>query len=205
MVEVFGEPDLATAHLQKLGLAYQDATKSISQFMNRLRLLVIKAFPELVFKEREKILVSRFMRIRRTGTSRTRWLLLLSARQQRRRREHPKESRPVEERKAWPRARLTSCRRNKETNSWIHKRSRMKLLELSRATSASASRCSSSTKQCAQVPRRLVAVELSRVACRGDTAVAFEGDNPAGASATTAGSRATSDRTACDPRRRFGG
>ena len=45
--EVFGEPDMATARLPELSKAYQDVGESIGDYMNRMRLLVMRAHPDL--------------------------------------------------------------------------------------------------------------------------------------------------------------
>ena len=60
LVTVFGEPDFATARLHELKKAEQHAGESIGDFMNRLRLLVMRAHPELGHESRERILVTSF-------------------------------------------------------------------------------------------------------------------------------------------------
>ena len=61
LVEVFGEPDMATARLHELRRAEQQYGEPIGDYMNRLRLLVMRAHPELSHKERERILVPNFI------------------------------------------------------------------------------------------------------------------------------------------------
>jgi hypothetical protein len=60
LIEVFGEPDMATARMHELRRAEQQYGEPINEYMNRLRLLVMRAHPELSHKERERILVSSF-------------------------------------------------------------------------------------------------------------------------------------------------
>ena len=60
VIEVFGEPDMATARLIELSKACQDVGESIGDYMNRMRLLVMRAHPDLNHKEREQILISNF-------------------------------------------------------------------------------------------------------------------------------------------------
>ena len=60
-MEVFEEPDLATAYLNALSGVSQDRDESISEFMYRVRLLVIKAHPSLGHQQRERILVTSFL------------------------------------------------------------------------------------------------------------------------------------------------
>ena len=59
LIEVFEVPDIATSRLLKD--AEQQRNESIRDFMNRLRLLVLRAHPNLCNKERERILVSSFI------------------------------------------------------------------------------------------------------------------------------------------------
>ena len=61
LIEVFGEPDMATARIHELRRAEQQYGEPISDYMNRLRLLVMRAHPELSHKERERILVPSFI------------------------------------------------------------------------------------------------------------------------------------------------
>ena len=61
LIEVFGEPDMATARIHELRRAEQQYGEPISEYMNRLRLLVMRAHPELSHKERERILVPSFI------------------------------------------------------------------------------------------------------------------------------------------------
>ena len=60
LIEVFGELDMATARLQDLSRASQEVGELISDYMNRIQLLVMRAHPDLSHKERERILVSNF-------------------------------------------------------------------------------------------------------------------------------------------------
>ena len=60
LIEVFGEHDMATERMQDLSRASQETGESISEYMNRMRLLVMRAHPDLSHKERERILVSNF-------------------------------------------------------------------------------------------------------------------------------------------------
>ena len=59
-IEVFGEPDMATERLQDLSRASQEVGESICDYINRMRLLVMRAQPDFSYKERERILVSNF-------------------------------------------------------------------------------------------------------------------------------------------------
>ena len=61
LVEVFEEPDLATAYLNALSSISQDRDESISDYMQRVRLLVLKAHPKLDNASRERILITSFM------------------------------------------------------------------------------------------------------------------------------------------------
>ena len=47
LVEVFEDPDLANAHLNALSNVLQNRDESISDYMHRVRLLVLKAHPDL--------------------------------------------------------------------------------------------------------------------------------------------------------------
>ena len=47
MVEVFEEPDLATVYLNAVASLSQTRDKFISDYMERARLLVLKAHPDL--------------------------------------------------------------------------------------------------------------------------------------------------------------
>ena len=60
LIEVFGEPNMATARMQDLSRASQEVGESIGYYMNRMRLLVMRAHPDLSHKERERILISNF-------------------------------------------------------------------------------------------------------------------------------------------------
>ena len=61
MIEVFGEPNMATAGMKSVARASQEAGESIGDYMNRRRLLLMRrAHPDLSHKERERILVSNF-------------------------------------------------------------------------------------------------------------------------------------------------
>ena len=61
LVEVFGEPDMATAWLHELNNAEQKYGETIGEFMNRLRLLVLRAHPDLAHKDRDRILTTEFI------------------------------------------------------------------------------------------------------------------------------------------------
>ena len=61
LIEVFEEPDMATAYLNSLTNAYQERDETISDFMYRVRLLVLKAHPKLDHASRERILIHHFM------------------------------------------------------------------------------------------------------------------------------------------------
>ena len=61
LVEVFEEPDLATAYLNGLASLSQTRDKSISDYMHRARLFVIKAHPDLAHASRERILITSFL------------------------------------------------------------------------------------------------------------------------------------------------
>ena len=53
LIELFGEPDMATARLLELSKSCQDVGESIGDYMNRMRLLVMQAHPDLNYNERE--------------------------------------------------------------------------------------------------------------------------------------------------------
>ena len=61
LVEVFAEPDMATAWLHELKKAEQKYGETIGEFMNRLRLLVLRAHPDLSHKDRDRILTTEFI------------------------------------------------------------------------------------------------------------------------------------------------
>ena len=61
LLEIFEEPDMATAYLGALAAVAQDREESISEYMHRVRLLVLKAHPTLEHAARERILISSFM------------------------------------------------------------------------------------------------------------------------------------------------
>ena len=61
LIEVFAEPDLATAYLSALNGFTQERDETISGYMHRLRLLVLKAHPDLAHEHRERILVTSFV------------------------------------------------------------------------------------------------------------------------------------------------
>ena len=61
LLEVFEEPDLTTAHLNALSSNAQDRDETISEYMRRTRLLVLKAHPNLEHSARERILVTSFL------------------------------------------------------------------------------------------------------------------------------------------------
>ena len=60
LIEEFGEPDMATARMQDLSRASQEAGEFIGDYMNRMRLLVMLTHPDISHKERERILISNF-------------------------------------------------------------------------------------------------------------------------------------------------
>jgi hypothetical protein len=62
LFEIFGEPDTIHAKLQELARINQRRDETISEYMNRVRLLVIKAHRTLAHEERERILVANFIR-----------------------------------------------------------------------------------------------------------------------------------------------
>ena len=61
LVEIFEKPDLATAYLNALASLSQTRDKSISDYMHRTRLLVLKAHPELAHASRERKLITSFL------------------------------------------------------------------------------------------------------------------------------------------------
>ena len=61
LVEVFEEPDLATAYLNALASLAQTRDETISDYMHRARLLVLKAHPDLAHSSRERIFVTCFL------------------------------------------------------------------------------------------------------------------------------------------------
>ena len=61
MVEVFEEPDLATAYPNGLASLSQTRDESISDYMHCARLFVLKAHPDLAHAHRERILITSFL------------------------------------------------------------------------------------------------------------------------------------------------
>ena len=61
LIEVFEEPDMATAYLNELSSINQERDESMSVFMHRVRLLVLKAHPDVSAAARERILVHHFL------------------------------------------------------------------------------------------------------------------------------------------------
>ena len=61
LIEVFEEPDLATAYLNAFASLSQTRDETISKYMNRARLLVLKAHPDLAHASRERILITSFL------------------------------------------------------------------------------------------------------------------------------------------------
>ena len=59
LLEIFEEPDMATAYLGVLAAVAQD--RSISEYMHQVRLLVLKAHPTLEHAACERILITSFM------------------------------------------------------------------------------------------------------------------------------------------------
>jgi hypothetical protein len=53
LIEVFEEPDLATVYLNALANVSQKRDEAISDYMHRVRLLVLKAHPDLDNASRE--------------------------------------------------------------------------------------------------------------------------------------------------------
>ena len=60
LVEVFEEPDMATAYLNALSSLSQTHVETISEYMHRARLLVLKAHPDLHHLPRKRILITSF-------------------------------------------------------------------------------------------------------------------------------------------------
>ena len=58
LLEVFEEPDMATAYLNALATVTQDRKETISEYMHRVRYLVLKAHPNLEHSARERILIT---------------------------------------------------------------------------------------------------------------------------------------------------
>ena len=61
LIEVFAEPDLATAYLSALSGFSQERDETIAEYMLRLRLLVLKAHPDMPHAHRERILITSFV------------------------------------------------------------------------------------------------------------------------------------------------
>ena len=61
LVDVFEEPDFATAYLNALAGLSQTRDESISVYMHFARLFVIKAHPDLAHAPRESILIRSFL------------------------------------------------------------------------------------------------------------------------------------------------
>ena len=61
LLEVFKEPHMATACLNTLATVTQNREETISDNMHRVRLLVIKAHPNVEHSARERILITSFM------------------------------------------------------------------------------------------------------------------------------------------------
>ena len=61
LLEVFQEPHLATADLNALSSISQARDESISDYMHRARLLVVKAYRDLAHGARERILITSFL------------------------------------------------------------------------------------------------------------------------------------------------
>ena len=61
LVEVFHEPDRATAYLNALASLSQTRDESISHYMHRAELLVLKAQPDLAHASQERILITSFI------------------------------------------------------------------------------------------------------------------------------------------------
>ena len=62
LVHIFHEPNTVQSSLQELGRVAQDREETISAYMNRLRQLAVKAYPNLTHEQREPILVAAFSR-----------------------------------------------------------------------------------------------------------------------------------------------
>ena len=61
LLEVFEEPDMATAYLNALATVTQDGEETISNYMHRVQFLVHKAHPNLEHSARERISITSFM------------------------------------------------------------------------------------------------------------------------------------------------
>ena len=61
LVEVFEEPDMATAYLNALCSLSQTREETISEYMHRARLLVLKAHPDLGHLPRKRIMITSFL------------------------------------------------------------------------------------------------------------------------------------------------
>ena len=61
LVEVFKEPELATAYLNALASLSQTRNEFIFDYKHRVRLFVLKAYPDLAHAPRERILVTSFL------------------------------------------------------------------------------------------------------------------------------------------------
>ena len=61
LLEVFEEPDLATAYLNALASLSKTREETISDYTHRSRLLVLKAHPHLAHAPRERILITSFL------------------------------------------------------------------------------------------------------------------------------------------------
>ncbi len=61
MLVVFEEHDMVTAYLNALAMVTQDREETISEYMHRVRLLVLKAHPNLEHSALERILITSFM------------------------------------------------------------------------------------------------------------------------------------------------
>ena len=61
LLEVFEEPDMANAYLKALATVTQDREETISENMLRVRLLVLKAHPNLEHSAPERIYISSFI------------------------------------------------------------------------------------------------------------------------------------------------
>ena len=60
LIDVSKERDLATARLLEMSKACQDVGKSIDDYINRMRLLIMRAHPEMGHKVRKRILITSF-------------------------------------------------------------------------------------------------------------------------------------------------
>ena len=61
LLEVIEEPDMATAYREALAAVTQDLEKTISEYMHRVWLLVLKVLPTLEQAAHERILITSFM------------------------------------------------------------------------------------------------------------------------------------------------